>query len=86
MQCEMYWGYPAVQCKRQAVSMRDVRLRSGKTKTIGMCAKCQDKYFGKLRRPTSHALDGGDSAARQAVSTPEVVTGSEADTTPPAAQ
>ena len=60
------------------------------------CDYCQDGFawtshgrIGKAHPPcrrTPLALDGGDSAARQAVSTPEVVTGSEADLTPPAAQ
>lgn len=50
MQCEMYWGYPAVRCTNQSISMREVTLTSGKKKTIGMCKNCQKKYFGKVAK------------------------------------
>lgn len=66
MQCQMYWGYPAVKCKNNAVSKRAVKLMSGKKRIIGMCAKCQNKYFGKASRPTKRALDLLSGAAKSA--------------------
>lgn len=38
-----------------------------------VCSDCGWYRHWQTSRPTPHALDGGDSAASQAVSTPEVL-------------
>ena len=59
MNCEMFWGLDSpARCKSKNTVLVEVTLATGKKKTICMCEKCQRKYFGEVRRPTKHALDG----------------------------
>ena len=77
------WRVLEVNCEKQTITYNG---KSWSFEQYIALSPIEIEAIWNIPQLTSLALDGGDSAARQAESAPEVGTGHEADTTPPAAQ